>query len=298
MLRRHVAQVVQLEQHAMMALLPVFKQAEHELRIQLQRWVTTAPDGELRWTAQHYRVALAQLRGGIETLEQQLSRSLTHAATQAEILAMQHLVDEVARFSAIFEGVPRHLAVDAAKVVATSRSYIIPRMRTSAARYAGDVARDIKQRLAVDILKGAPLSETVDRLVEHGGPTGVVALRGVAGEEGALLEFIPEGLFRRYRWWAERIVRTETASAYSVVGVDAMRAARGQVPGLMKRMCADGGGCSRVCQPTDGQVVGLDEDFQTPIGPRDGTPLHPCCRCRSGAWKSDWPELLDSVGLN
>jgi hypothetical protein len=41
----------------------------------------------------------------------------------------------------------------------------------------------------------------------------VVARRGVAGEPGAVTEVIAEGLFKRYRYWACRIVRTELQSA-------------------------------------------------------------------------------------
>ena len=89
------------------------------------------------------------------------------------------------------------------------------RYETSAARYAGDVARDIRRHLAVGVVRGETNDQLVARLQAHGGPRGVVATRGIAGTAGAVLEVIPEGLFRRYEYWAERLVRTELAHAYT-----------------------------------------------------------------------------------
>ncbi len=299
-LREFSAEAARLPHDAMRALLPALKQAERELGQQLSNWIETRPDGELRWTAHSYRAALAQIMRVREQCERALQHALEVGSTHAQHLALGHLTREIARFSRLF-GMPREVSLDVAAQIATGRSYLIPRIRTSAARYGqsieggrpiGTHADGLRQRLTVDILKGAPLSETIDQLVRQGGPRGLVALRGVAGEEGAIVELIPEGLFARYRFWAERIVRTETLGAYNAQLLDGMHEAREQVPGIEKRWDADGSACAHVCGPLDGQVLPLETPFETALGPLDHPPAHPNCGCRGGAWHKDWEGIF------
>lgn len=298
LLDRHEQQLADLTAAQARTFLPVLQQAEHELAVQLRRWVEVVPDGELRWTAHSYRAAIGQIHEISARLELRLAQRTAASADHAQRLALDHLTTEVARFSQIFEGAPRRVLLDVSRLIVEAKSYIIPRIRSSAARYGADrgpvgVAHDLRQRLAVDILKGAPVHETVGRLVEHGGPRGLVSLRGVAGEAGSYVENIPEGLFVRYRHWAERIVRTETASAYNVQLLDGLYAARKQVPGLLKCWWADATACAAICAPMNGEMVALEKSFLLPNGDAvDNCPGHPNCGCRSGAWHSDWPEIL------
>lgn len=294
---RHQAQLSQLSRDELHALAPIFAQAERELEAQLKKWIEETPDGELRWTAQSYRAALLQIKQTAGDLEEALHGSLDRSTKRAQRLAIDHLKEEVARFSAVFEGTPRIINVKAAAEIATARAFIIPKIKSSAARYAWGrgrvgVAKDIQNRLAVDILKGETVSHTVDRLVEHGGPRGAVALQGVLGEENAIVEVIPEGLFRRYRWWAERIVRTETTSAYGAQAQTSMQAAAREIPDLKRQWFADATACVHICQPMAGQIVGLNEPFITGLGDEvmyGGA--HPCCGCVQLPYRADWPVL-------
>ena len=69
---------------------------------------------------------------------------------------------------------------------------------------------------------------------------------------------------------AENIARTETARA-QIEGAIAGWKASGVVGGRQWKTAQD---CCDICQELDGEIVGLDEDFD------DGDPpLHPSCRC-------------------
>jgi hypothetical protein len=289
---RQVAEVDRLPERAMRSLLPVLTHAQAELARDLRRWTETRPDGDVRFTAHSYRNALAQIEVIRRRIDERMDEAMGRSCDRAQRLALDHLVDEVARYSELFEGATRRLSLNVTAQLATGRSYIIPRVRTSAARYAGQVGDDLQRNLAVGILRGESVSAMVDRLQRLGGPAGLVALRGVRGEPGAVLERIPEGLFARYRWWAERVVRTETQSAYNGQLLDGLHEARRQIPGLKKRWSADGKACDRICGPVDGQVQPLEAPFVTPRGLIEHAPAHPNCRCRSGAWKDDWNDVL------
>lgn len=303
-LRRHDQEMLQLSERHVRALGPVMVQAQKELGRQLQQWVQRVPDGSLRWTAWKYRAAVLQLQSGVAALEQSMRTRLTRAGAEAQRLSIDHMVSEVARFSSVFGDQLPPVRVNMAALVAAGEASLVPHYRAAAERYAwgrkNGVWADLNQRLAVDILKGSSVAETVDRVVEHGGPRGVVALSGIAGEEDAVIELIPEGLFKRYRWKAETYVRTELASAYGLQSRLAFESFRQALPDLQRRWCTDGSGCPHICEPMDGQTVAADESFidgEGHVVDHDGG-AHPNCRCRWCAWRPHWDALFSSLGIS
>jgi SPP1 gp7 family putative phage head morphogenesis protein len=181
-------------------------------------------------------------------------------------------------------------------LIALGDKFYLQQHRTSAARYAGDVGNDIKRELAKGMLLGESVHEMTDRLVRIGGPKGSVAVRGVEGEPGAVTEYIAEGLFRRYRWWAERIVRDQVAACYTFQSLAGYLQAREMLPDLQKRWDAsiDLRTCDE-CAKLDGVVVPIDELFPGGI---DGAPAHSCCRCRTGAWRAHWSSCERRRGFS
>jgi hypothetical protein len=221
------AQVAALPGPAIEAMLPILRQAQLEVANDLERWLSKVPDGKQRYTAQMYRNTLLQLRNALRTiaqLEPTMFGALVNASHLAGGLSVQHLQNEVARFSEIFDGTVKRLPLNVTRIIATSDRYLIPRHRTSAARYAGQVGQDIRRELAVGVIRGESVSQMTDRLQRLGGPRGHVALQGVAGEPGAVTERIGEGLLTRYRHWAERVVRTECLTGDTVVDSAVVRA--------------------------------------------------------------------------
>jgi SPP1 gp7 family putative phage head morphogenesis protein len=134
------------------------------------------------------------------------------------------------------------------------------------------------------------LTELTNRLVRLGGPRGVVALRGVAGEPGAVTEVIAEGLFKRYRYWAHRLVRTELQSTANTVLDEGIRDLHTRDPGIMRRWDAsiDGRVCA-VCRSLHNATAPVDAAFP---GGYAAAPAHPNCRCRVGAWRRGWERYL------
>lgn len=298
-LRQHNAELIHLERKHVAALYPIMHEAQVELSHRLRGWIETAPNGELRFTAWKYRSALLQTKKLADEMSVQLFGELKHGGRMAQGLSLKHLTTEVARFSTVFGDHVPSLPLKLASLMAHGEKALVPHYRTSVERYARGVWLDIKKRLAVEILKGSSVSDVTDELAKHGGPRGLVSLAGVAGEKSAVVELIPGGLFKRYRFWAERIVRTEMSNAYGQQMLDGLHAAAKTLPDLMKRWCADGGGCKDICQPADGQTVPLHGMFTLGNGDStDTAPGHPSCRCSVGAWRPHWGEIFDSLGLN
>lgn len=294
LLARNSADVAQLSRPVMAQMAPILEAAQREVARDLRKWLDAhRDDGDLRFTAQRYRSLLVGLQhalGAINRLEPALFESLRGMGEDAGQLAVDHTINEIARMYKIFEGETVQVPIKLAAVLEGGQSYLIPRFENSAARYANGIADDIRRELAIGLVRKETVYELTERLVRHGGPRGEVSLRGIAGEPGSVTEHISEGLFKRYRYWAVRIARTETSSAYSVQAHQAQWQAKKLLPDLKRRwdasidsrLCAD-------CAALDGEVVDFGEPFSN--GDTDA-PAHPSCRCRVGTWRDGWDQLL------
>ena len=269
-------------------LAPVLRAAQAELERDLRGWLART-NGDERFTAQQYRRALAQIDTALDEvgkLEPALVASLGHAAARSGALAASHVKHELAVFSSVFEGTVSPVPLNLAALVARGQKLLIPRHKTSAARYVGHVRDDIRRQLALGLVRGETIHQLTTRLARGGGPRGLVALRGIAGQPGAYVEHIAEGLFGRYRYWGERVARTEVIHGYNVQAhlaleevhrVDA-RIQRRWDASLDSRICP-------ACRELDHVVVDVDKPFP---GGVDAPPAHPNCRCAVVAWRSDW----------
>jgi len=289
------AEVARLPRPALEALAPVLAQAQRETAQGLRSWIERA-DGESRYTAQSHRAVLAHLDRAIATvasLDPTLAEALRRGGAAAGAMAGQHVSTEIARYAQTFGGEVPRVPLNVARIVATGERSLVPRFRSSAARYAGNVGADIRRELAVGLLRRESVDEMVARLARIGGPRGAVALRGVVGDPGAVVEHISEGLFARYRAWGERLVRTELQQAYNVQVDASLHEAREAIPDLKRRWDASGDLrlCPR-CAELHGSVAGLDEPFS---GDVMSAPLHPHCRCRVGAWRDAWSSHFQAA---
>lgn len=285
-------EVAQLERPALLALAPVLAQAQRETAAALRAFLAAHP-GELRYTAARHTVLLGQLSRAMATvrsLDPVLYAALVKRLPAGAQMAARHTVHEIAMMERRFEGMPVALPLNVTRIVATGERAMIPRFRTSAARYAGNVEGDIRRELAVGLLRGESIYEMTQRLARTGGPRGPVALQGVRGEPGAIVETIGEGLFRRYRYWGERVARTETQAAYNTQVDESLREAREVIPDLRRRWDAslDSRVC-KVCQDLHDTTADIGGTF--PGGYTDA-PAHAQCRCRVGAWRDAWREFF------
>lgn len=272
---------------------PVLQQAKRELQRELSDFIRDAPNGANRWTATNKRNAMAMIDrflkrvDGFDQVQDVVVELLSDQAIEEGALAATHAEAQLARLMAIFDGAAHPIALREAAVVARGTKFLIPQYPTSAARYAGAMADDIRRVIALGFAKNETFAETTKRLVGMGGPRGAVAVRGVAGDQLAIVEHIPEGLFRRYGFWAERLVRTEAMQAYNAVHLESLTEFHKDDDELVTMWDAsnDSRVC-RFCQRFDEQIVAIGSEF-TGIGVTH-PPAHPNCRCVLVPWKRRW----------
>lgn len=146
-----------------------------------------------------------------------------------------------------FSGSVRPLRIDSARMMNERtrgvRATLLQQHATSMDRYGEKLVREMREALQTNLLAGGTFSQAVDQLVAGRGPRGWVSMvareLGDGTVERIRLERIPEGLFRRYRYWAMRIVRTETAYAQNGAAFEAIRASRDEdFPDMQKKILA------------------------------------------------------------
>lgn len=279
-------QAAELPEEALAEFIPVLAEAHVTLTRDLRRWLRGVADGSKRFTAQQYRQALLQIKTAMKQLGEkvplELRRALARADGPAGDLAFSHLERQVVEFSRVFGGprmMMRALPFDRAAILAQGKRARILRYESSAFRYGEEMVRDIRRHLALGVVRGESFTELTERLVRLGGPAGTVNM-------GRAAERISEGLFKRHRFWAERIVRTEVLATYNEHEMNALHELEKNDPGWFKRWDAtlDHRGC-KICRSLDGQVRELDETFE---GGYMQPPAHPLCRCGVTPWRKEW----------
>lgn len=284
-------EVSQLSTVSLTRLTEVLDAAEVELTEDLLKWRMLGKGAD-RFTPQMYRQALLQIRGTLEHIRgpvaEGVASALRHGGMLAGALATSHLIYEVQTFSGLFDHSVRPIAIEAASVIADGKKLVWPRFANSAKRYAGQVGEDIRKQLAIGVVKGETVDQMTERLAKLGGPKGWVYTQGAPGTPRAKAELIAEGLFRRYRHYAERLVVTETVNAYNSFALTGMDQLEAEDPGYFQRWDAaiDKRTCPQ-CARYDDLVVGLDKTF--PGGVKH-PPLHPRCRCAVVIWRKEWKE--------
>jgi hypothetical protein len=103
-------------------------------------------------------------------------------------------------------------------------------------------------------------------------------------------EVIAEGLFRKYRYWAHRLVRTDLQSATNGLLDEGIRELHARDSAIERRWDAsiDARVCV-VCRELHDTTAPVTGTFP---GGYDAAPAHPNCRCRVGAWRGGWDRYL------
>jgi SPP1 gp7 family putative phage head morphogenesis protein len=284
------ADVDRLPATALREIYPALVAAEKETAQALTRWLSDNKDGSARYTAHRHRQLLIQLRtartqalkilrnqpGWTKDLESSLNRGLGKARTASGQLATTHIKQELATFDATFGHGLTPIDLDQAAVMARGENTLIQRHASSARRYSGKVWDDMRSQLTIGLLRNETVDQLTTRLQRMGGPP----IAGAPGEAAA------QGLFRRYRHWAERVVRTEVIHSYNTMAHEGLKEAQTVEPGLKRRWDSsmDVRLCIQ-CATLHGQVVDIDKPFS---GGVMYPPAHPNCRCAVVAWHKDW----------
>lgn len=268
-------------------LLPLLAQAEMETARGLRQWIATVPNAETRYTAYQHARVLLQLRAAFDTLNRMgpaLTEALGKGASRAGVLSAQHLQSIVSRNSARFgTSLDAPIRLDLARVVATGQG-LIPRFAASAARYSDSVQTQIRQALAVGVLRGETYTELTKRLSQRS-----TIVQAAGAEPNATTA--ASGLLRGSDWRVARLARTEMAFAYEAQATEAFHQARRVLPDLRRKWVAamDMRTCRR-CVDMNGSVSDSNGNF---VG--GDIPLHPHCLCCAVPWREAWGELLSEA---
>jgi len=297
-LERVAQDVADLPRAPLRALVPVLKAAETEVEAELRRWLSTV-NGADTYTAQRHRAVLVQLKLAsrvagqkaprpkwLRNIQEQMLDSLATGGLRAANMSIRHLMDQIALYSGMFGGAENPLPIKQAAILAEGKKMMIPRFAKSVSTYGGQVFDDIKTQLAIGVVRQETIHQLTNRLMRIS--TFKPPISRAGDDPSVYADEIAKGLFMRYRYKAERIVRTEVINAYNETAAIGITEANQHDPAIRKRWDAtnDMRVC-RICASLHGEVVKVDHAFSTGVM---APPQHPNCRCAVIAWSPTWTE--------
>lgn len=288
----------------MRALMPALAQARRELERDLAVWMNRlGAAADQKYTVAHIRQLLLLL-GLAEQAGKRRKNSfpITTAAaikavlgqSQAPATAVKTLIRTLDMLRRDFEGIPPPQILTAAWMAEGNR-LALTQYANSAARYAGQVRRDMQMQLAVGLLKGETIGQLTKRLATMSTFKAAIDISTPGGAAAAMAG----GLSARYGHWANRLVRTELINSYNhmaVEGIKQFHAVDDRVA-VMWDASLDGRVCD-ICRRLHGTTAAPGRPFH---GGYLRPPAHPCCRCAAVAWiEEDWKEdrlLPQGIGI-
>jgi SPP1 gp7 family putative phage head morphogenesis protein len=239
------------------------------------------------FTAMHFQTALFQIEAGINEMQQRFYAQLgANLPTMAE-MSHRHMGEQLKQASKNFGELLRPIPIDVAKVTIAGKSLLLPQFERSVQRYGTQLIGDMQQRMAVSLLGREFGFRAKERLFrDYLKPLGTVK----AGTRDVPVT----------AYWAERIVRTETVSAYNTLFQEHLAEAKLGEPTMQKRWSAVGDRrTSWICKEMDGKVAEVEQPFHLPTG-RDvmSPPAHPNCRSTTMAWMPQWNRGFKAPAAN
>lgn len=273
--------------------------------VRLARKLSTYASGEaVTFTAAHAASMRAQMAVVASFVEARLLGLTEETALRAVVGSIQSTANLIEKLEMAFKGVNTPLALRQASVMSRlangTRSSLLAQHETSVDRYKTAMIMQMERRMMVGLLENQNVDQVVDNLVSLKGPRGRVSIRAKLAEGKVVRlaeEDIEEGLFVRYRYWAERIVRTETANAYEEAGLRSLYEAKNDLPDMQKkimavfdnRTAADSIAVHGQIRPLDGMFIdGAGRQYlRPPARPNDRETVIP--------WRPEWTESPETT---
>lgn len=262
--------------------------------------ITPKANGDMKFTAAQAIAYRTQIALVIEHVKLGVEPIALEAGQKAMAKSMKQGAKLVAKLEKEFKGVstsPSVLAVmQGSHVLKGPKAALVTRVATSLDRYGYEMGTQFSKILQVGLASGATTDQMIASLVAHGGPKGLVSLAAREVSPGVVQRLrtgeFPEGLFVRHRYWAERIIRTETAYAYNGAKFEQLLAMRADGMEVQKKIVAHfDNRTAPDSVAVHGQVRDLDKTFMDGAGrvylyppgrPNDRETLIP--------WFDDWHE--------
>ena len=178
-------------------------------------------DGNARWTAHDVEATLVQVRVALAQIAPRFRHLLEENARRAAEVGAKNTAELLTYFERragglVEGGVLRPLSIRQAVAL---RHTLLMEYATSVDRYGRHMIGVIRRELQAGLVRGATFEEMTTLLVGKRGPRGIVSMAAKEMNDGKVVrtreETIREGLFVRWRGWAERIIRTEGMRAYA-----------------------------------------------------------------------------------
>lgn len=276
--------------------------ADASLARRLGEWNALHGGREMRFTEASmlaYRSQMADVLVYVKARLAGITEIEAMNAARTSAVATSRLFETLERE---FTGIAVPLRIDEA-VIARLRPSLLARHATSVDRYGMSMIDVMQRTIADGFMEGVSQYEMTNRLVSLGGPRGLVSVRATEISPGVVFriaeEDIPEGLFVRHRYWAERIVRTEVAEAQNAVNFESIGDGIREFPDMRKKILAVMD--NRTAWDSigvHGQVKAENENF------RDGAgreylrpPARPNDRETIIPWRAEWPDTEHSREL-
>lgn len=173
---------------------------------------------------------------------------------------------------------------------------------TSVDRYGAHMMGQFEETIRAGMLAGSTMDEMIAAFTGHGGPTGAVSMSAKITPTGVLRvveEDIPEGLFVRHKYWAERIVRTEVIRAYNGAKHAGMVEMGAQFPDMQRKILAI---LDKRTAADSIAVHGQIRDMKTPFTDGAGRvymfpPARPNDRETVIPWRPHWNDSADNMSV-
>lgn len=220
-------------------------EADRVLSRRLRRIRGVFGGGSVRFTEAAAMAYQRQIHLAIQGVENNLRGRVFAQSAVASERSVRELVRLFGGLERRFTGIVRPLrleqAAELSRVLKGAEASLMARHATSVDRYGQAMVREFEKRIRVGLLSGSSMDDMTAVLTGHGGPRGDVSMSATVTRQGVIRlreEAIPEGLFRRYRYWAERLIRTETMAAYNGARLEGLRAMRQDFGDLKKKIVA------------------------------------------------------------
>lgn len=278
-------------------LLELLRSADVRLARKLSAYVKGDP---VTFTAAHAASIRAQTQVVASFVEARLLGLTEEAALSAVLGSIRSTANLIDKLEFAFKGINHPLALQQASVMSrlanSTASSLLAQHETSVDRYKTAMIAQMERRLMVGLVENQTIDQVVDSIVQLKGPKGVVSMRAVLSQGKVVRiaeEDIKEGLFVRYRYWAERIVRTETANAYEEAGLRSLYEAKNELPDMQKKIMAVFDNRTAADSiAVHGQIRALDGMFIDGAGRQYlRPPARPNDRETVIPWRPEWGEV-------
>lgn len=288
--------------------LAMLEDADMRLKRRLAGMAVMAPG--LRFSDAQVMAYQRQIAITIEYVKKRLLGITDIKAKAAISKATKTTVNDIEQLNQKFTGiaVPLRLreAATMSGIVRRVNGSLVGQRATSVDRYGDGMTRQFRTIIRDGMIQGVSQGQMVDALVGHGGPRGPrVSTRAredpITGKVIRLKEeSIPEGLFVRKRYWAERVVRTEVAHGQNEARLRTIEESkRTDFPDMGKKILAmmdmrtamDSIGVHGQVRPTDGlfQDGAGRQYLRPPARPNDRETIVP--------WRLSWEETPYSAPM-